>query len=83
MLEGRISGAGLDSFAKEPTGPDHPFWSEPGLVVTPHIGGVTTAANERVGVDAAQGIIDVLAGRPVPPARIVNHAALSAAHVKA
>ena len=83
LREGRITGAGLDTFAQEPPAADHPFWSEPRLVMTPHIGGVTTAANERVGVDAAQGIIDVLAGRPVPPARIVNHAALSAAHVKA
>ncbi len=83
LREGRIAGAGLDTFAQEPPAADHPFWSEPRLVMTPHIGGVTTAANERVGVDAAQGIIDVLAGRPVPPARIVNHAALSAARVKA
>ena len=83
LREGRITGAGLDTFAQEPPAADHPFWSEPRLVMTPHIGGVTTAANERVGVDAAQGIIDVLAGRPVPPARIVNHAALSAARVKA
>jgi D-3-phosphoglycerate dehydrogenase len=75
---GRIAGAGLDTFAQEPPAADHPFWSEPRLVMTPHIGGVTTAANERVGVDAAQGIIDVLAGRPVAPARIVNRAALSA-----
>ena len=78
LREGRITGAGLDTFAQEPPAADHPFWSEPRLVMTPHIGGVTTAANERVGVDAAQGIIDVLAGRPVAPARIVNRAALSA-----
>lgn len=79
LAEGRIAGAGLDTFAQEPPAPDHPFWSEPRLVMTPHIGGVTTAANERVGVDAAQGIVDVLAGRPVPPARIVNRAALAPA----
>ncbi len=79
LREGRISGAGLDSFAKEPTGPDHPFWSEPGLVVTPHIGGVTSAANRRVGVEAAQAIVDHLAGRAIAPGRIVNHQNLTAA----
>lgn len=47
--------------------------------MTPHIGGVTTAANTRVGVEAAQGIVDLLAGRPVAPARIVNRAVLAPA----
>ncbi|WP_374298287.1 hydroxyacid dehydrogenase [Paracoccus sp. (in: a-proteobacteria)] len=80
LRDGRIAGAGLDTFAKEPPAPDHPFWADMRLVLTPHIGGVTTAANARVGVEAAQGIVDYLAGRPVPPARIVNAAALSRAN---
>ncbi|NHF74546.1 hydroxyacid dehydrogenase [Paracoccus xiamenensis] len=79
LQSGRIAGAGLDSFAKEPTGSDHPFWAEPRLVVTPHIGGVTTAANLRVGVDAAQAIVDVLGGVDLPKSRIINHKNLSAA----
>lgn len=80
LRDGRIAGAGLDTFAKEPPAPDHPFWRDMRLVLTPHIGGVTTAANARVGIEAAQGIVDYLAGRPVPPARIVNAAALSRAN---
>ena len=40
--------------------------------MTPHIGGVTEAANARVGVEAAQGIVDFLAGRDIPSHRIVN-----------
>ena len=48
------------------------------LVMTPHIGGVTEAANDRVGVEAAQGIVDLLAGRPVAPSRLINRAAFSA-----
>ena len=81
LAEGRIAGAGLDSFAQEPPPADHPFWAEPNLVMTPHVGGVTTAANARVGVEAAQGIIDHLAGRDLPPARIANRAALAPANV--
>lgn len=77
LREGRIFGAGLDTFAQEPPAADHPFWSEPRLVLSPHIGGVTTAANHRVGVEAAQGIVDVLAGRAVSPSRIVNRDRLS------
>ncbi|WP_096785366.1 hydroxyacid dehydrogenase [Rhodobacter sp. CZR27] len=78
LAEGRIAGAGLDTFAQEPPAADHPFWREPRLVMTPHIGGVTEAANARVGIEAAQGIVDLLSGRPVPSARIVNRAALAA-----
>jgi len=76
LASGRISGAGLDTFAQEPPPAEHPFWTEPRLVLSPHIGGVTEAANIRVGVEAAQGIVDMLEGRPVPEARIVNRAEL-------
>lgn len=72
LQSGHLAGAGLDSFAKEPPAADHPFWGERRLVVTPHIGGVTREASARVGVNAVQGILDVLEGRPVPPARIAN-----------
>lgn len=76
LAEGRIAGAGLDSFSREPLAVDHPFLTEPRVLLTPHVGGVTTAANTRVGVMAAQGIVDVLTGRSVAPERIVNRAAL-------
>lgn len=76
LAKGQIFGAGLDTFAQEPPPADHPFWSETRLVLSPHIGGVTTAANKRVGVEAAQGIVEILAGRPVPQARIVNRTKL-------
>lgn len=76
LAEGRIFGAGLDTFAQEPPPAEHPFWTEPRLVLSPHIGGVTAAANIRVGTDAAQGIVDLLAGRPVAPSRIVNRTQL-------
>lgn len=75
----RLAGAGLDTFAKEPADPHHPFWSEPRLVVTPHIGGVTRAANLRVGTEAAQAIVDYLAGKKLPKSRIFNLNTLSGA----
>lgn len=77
LAQGHIAGAGLDTFAQEPPPADHPFFSEPRLALTPHIGGVTEAANTRVGVEAAHGIVDILAGRPVPTARIINATALA------
>ena len=79
LRTGQIAGSGLDSFAREPADPDHPFWAEPRLVATPHIGGVTAAANLRVGSDAAQAIVDYIAGRDIPQSRIVNHQTLAGA----
>jgi D-3-phosphoglycerate dehydrogenase len=76
---GHIAGAGLDTFATEPPSPDHPFWSRPQIVVTPHIGGVTKQANVRVGVDAVEGILAVIRGRDLGRERIVNYRALAKA----
>lgn len=33
---GRIAGATLDVFRKEPLPPDHPFWAHPRITITPH-----------------------------------------------
>jgi len=37
--EKRIAGAILDVFRQEPLPAEHPFWSTPGIMVLPHIGG--------------------------------------------
>ncbi|WP_192931174.1 NAD(P)-dependent oxidoreductase [Gemmobacter serpentinus] len=77
LAAGHLAGAGLDTFAQEPPPADHRYFAEPRVVISPHIGGVTTAANTRVGVEAAQAIVDHLAGRGIAPSRIVNRAALA------
>jgi len=35
----RIAGAALDVFEQEPLPKNHPFWGEPGLIVSPHMSG--------------------------------------------
>ena len=77
IRSGQLAGAGLDTFATEPPAPDHPFWSEPLIVVTPHIGGVTREAGARVGVDAVRGIFQILEGQPIAPERIANRSLLA------
>lgn len=39
LKEGRIAGAALDVFVKEPLPEDHPFWDMGNVIITPHLGG--------------------------------------------
>ena len=38
---GRLSGACLDVFEKEPLPKDHPFWDHPLVQITPHVASVS------------------------------------------
>ncbi|MDH6590293.1 D-3-phosphoglycerate dehydrogenase [Variovorax sp. TBS-050B] len=64
LRSGQVAMAGLDSFAAEPMAPGHPFQGEPKLVLSPHIGGVTSDAYVNMGVAAARNLLDVLARQP-------------------
>ena len=41
LKDGSITGAALDVFEEEPLDRDSPLWAAPGVVITPHIAGVT------------------------------------------
>ncbi|WP_343633503.1 hydroxyacid dehydrogenase [Roseateles sp.] len=62
VRDGRVAGAGLDSFSVEPIPADHDFLSEPRILLSPHIGGVTADAYVKMGVGAAQNALRVLNG---------------------
>lgn len=61
VRSGHVRAAGLDSFAVEPMTPGHPFQQEPRIILSPHIGGVTSSAYVNMGVAAARNALDVLA----------------------
>lgn len=39
--DGQVSGAVIDVLNAEPAGPDHPFWSHPRILLTPHVASQT------------------------------------------
>jgi phosphoglycerate dehydrogenase-like enzyme len=48
LRERRIGGAGLDVFQTEPLPPAHPFWDMDNVIVTAHLGGMTTIYKDQV-----------------------------------
>jgi D-3-phosphoglycerate dehydrogenase len=64
VRSGQVAMAGLDSFAVEPMAPGHPFQGEKRIVLSPHIGGVTSDAYVNMGVSAAKNLLQVLARQP-------------------
>lgn len=57
---GQVSMAALDSFATEPMTAPHLFHHQPGFILSPHIGGVTSDAYVNMGVAAARNTLAVL-----------------------
>ncbi|MEZ7910575.1 MAG: NAD(P)-dependent oxidoreductase [Propionivibrio sp.] len=60
IRSGKVSSAGLDSFAVEPMTVPHPFHGEPNITLSPHIGGVTADAYVKMGLAAARNALLVI-----------------------
>ena len=67
LKEGRVAGAGIDVWSKEPC-TDSPLFGFESVVVTPHLGASTEEAQEKAGVAVAKSVRLALGGELVPDA---------------
>jgi D-3-phosphoglycerate dehydrogenase / 2-oxoglutarate reductase len=63
---GRLGGAALDVFAKEPPDASSPLFGLEQVVVTPHLGASTEEAQEKAGVAIAEQVLLALRGELAP-----------------
>ena len=60
LAAGRLGGAVIDAFSKEPLGADHPLRKLPNVFLTPHLGASTVEAQRNVAVDVCIAVRDAL-----------------------
>ncbi len=70
LMSGKIAGAGLDVWDKEPPPSDHPLLALDTVIASPHTAGVTIDSRANMARYAATQLIDLFDGKP--PARAVN-----------
>ncbi|GAB3017705.1 phosphoglycerate dehydrogenase [Natronobiforma cellulositropha] len=63
--DGTVAGAALDVFAEEPLPEDSPLLSVDDVILTPHLGASTEAAQENVATSTAAQVVAALAEEPV------------------
>ncbi|HKF70410.1 MAG TPA: hydroxyacid dehydrogenase [Stellaceae bacterium] len=64
LSEGKLAGAGIDVFEKEPAPLDHPLLKLPNVQVSPHVAGVTRESVDRMATTAVRNLLSVLDGTP-------------------
>jgi phosphoglycerate dehydrogenase-like enzyme len=65
LVAGRIAGAGLDVYSREPLPPDAPILKAPNTVLTPHLGYVTRETYEIYFPQALEDIEAWIKGAPI------------------
>lgn len=64
LASGKVAGAGIDVFDKEPPAADNPIYGQPNTIVSAHMAGVTTELMDRMAITTVKNILSVLDGTP-------------------
>jgi D-3-phosphoglycerate dehydrogenase len=81
LAEGRVAGAGIDVFAKEPC-TSSPLFGFENVVCTPHLGASTQEAQDKAGLAVARSVKLALEGEFVPDAVNVQAGGVVAEEVR-
>jgi phosphoglycerate dehydrogenase-like enzyme len=65
LRSGQVGAAGLDVFSVEPLPPDHPFWTMPQVVISPHYSGETVNTSSLPVLRFQRNLHNWLTGRPL------------------
>ncbi len=61
----KIAGAGLDVTDPEPLPDDHPLWTTPRVIITPHVAGNSDKIEARIALMAQENLRRYVAGEPL------------------
>jgi D-3-phosphoglycerate dehydrogenase len=75
LTSGRIAGAGLDVFDREPPQGDHPLFALPNVILTPHSAGLSKEAAVRMAISTAKNVLAGIDGK-LDPSMVVNREVL-------
>jgi D-3-phosphoglycerate dehydrogenase len=80
LRAGRIGGAALDVYDRQPLAPDHPLRALPNVLLTPHAAGLSAEAVVRMGTGAAEEVVRILRGER--PRSFINPEAWEASRTR-
>lgn len=63
LRQGEIAGAAMDVFETEPLPANHPLWTAPNFILTPHLSGNTSDYNEKAAAVFEENLRRYLEGR--------------------
>jgi D-3-phosphoglycerate dehydrogenase len=75
LTSGRIAGAGLDVFDREPPPDDHPLFGLDNVILTPHSAGLSKEAAVRMAISTARNVLAGIDGKR-DPSMVVNREVL-------
>ena len=73
LREQRLRGAALDVFRQQPLPPGHALWREPGVLITPLVGGMSDIYLDQAWPIVRDNLRAFLAGRPEAMRNLVEH----------